>query len=132
MNAMTDLRVPPALANKMRREWGDQPLGLSHAAGPRFDAKNGHRLRMVRQKIANFVSRAVYPQQLTIPRQYATTQEGVFIYKIIEGREIDGIREQGVRVVVQENARQARFVMSPLFSNRHDALAWARRNMGVS
>ena len=94
--------------------------------------QNAHRQRKVRAKIANFVQRAIYPQQLTVPRQYATTREGVFIYKVLEGREIDGIKEDGVRVIIQENMKQARFVISPLLASRFDAITWARQNMGLT
>jgi len=44
---------------------------------------------------------------------------------------VNGFRENGARVVVQENARQARFIISPLFGSKHDALSWARTQMGA-
>jgi len=91
-----------------------------------------------RQKIANFIQNAVYPQQLTIPRDYLSTETGVRIYKILEGRPIKvtgsnaTFKEKGIRVVVLENGAQARFIMSPLFSSKHDALTWAQRHTGVN
>ena len=127
-----DLKLPDAHKNKPRRDWGLQNIvGLSGTTIPK-NIENVHRERMVRSKIDNFINRAVFPQQLTIPRQYATTQEGVSIYKMLEGRVIDGIQEQGVRAVVLENAKFARFVMSPLMPSRSDAEQWARRNMGLT
>lgn len=116
---------------KFRREWGLQNMiGAAAPASP-LTMQNEFRQRQVRGKIANFIKTAIFPQQLTIPRQYATTREGCWIYKILEGREIAGFRENGVRVVVQENAQQARFVMSPLFTAKQDALSWAIKEMGA-
>jgi hypothetical protein len=124
-----DIPVSEAIAAKPRRDWGTQNLvGLDTKSGPKIHTAQQN----VRHKIAKFIQRAVYPQQLSVPRQYASTQQGTFIYKIMEGRIIDGFQEQGARVVVQENARMARFVMSPLFSSKHDALSWARQQMGAS
>lgn len=115
----------------MRKDWGLQNIiGVKSAPVPAV-MTNEFRQRKVRGKIANFVQTAIYPQQLTVPRQYATTREGCWIYKILEGREISGFREDGVRVVVQENAQQARFVMSPLFVSKTDALSWAVKQMGA-
>jgi hypothetical protein len=125
------LDLPTAHAGKMRREWGLQNIvGTSAPASP-LTQRNDFRLQRVRGKIAQFTQTAIYPQQLTVPRQYATTREGCWIYKILEGREIAGFREDGVRVVVQENAQQARFVMSPLFTAKQDALSWAIKEMGA-
>lgn len=125
---MNDLILPSVLRAKHRRDWGLKNfVGMDSAKGPLLHTAQQN----VRRKIANFIQRAVYPQQLSIPRQYATTREGVFIYKIMEGREIDGYREPGARVVVQENAKMARFVISPLFNSKHDALGWARQHMGA-
>ena len=116
---------------KMRREWGLQNMvGIVAPPSP-ATMQNAFRLRQVRGKIAQFTQTAVYPQQLTVPRQYATTREGCWIYKILEGREISGFREDGVRVVIQENAQLARFVMSPLFTAKQDALSWAIKEMGA-
>jgi len=133
---MFDIATPNT--TKLRKDFGLQNVvGASSPLPPQL-MNNGFRQQKVRQKVANFVQTAVYPQQLTIPRQYATTQEGCWIYKILEGRQLrlgdNGgalYREKGVRVVVQENAKQARFVMSPLFGSKHDALSWARQHMGV-
>lgn len=122
-----DLILPSAHKGKFRRDWGTQNMVGLDKAGPKVHSAKAN----VQHKIDKFISRAVYPQQLSIPRQYATTQEGVSIYKILEGRIIDGYQEQGVRVVVQENAQMARFVVSPLFSSKHDALSWARQHMGA-
>jgi hypothetical protein len=109
----------------------DNIVGVNPAPVP-VTMNNEFRQQKVRNKIATFVRTAIYPQQLTVPRQYATTREGCWVYKILEGREISGFREDGVRVVVQENAQQARFVISPLFSTKHDALAWANSQMGAT
>ena len=95
-----DLPTPAAHQNKPRRAWGTQNLvGLSNASGPRIHSVQQN----FNKKIKAFIDRAVYPQQLSLPRQYATTKEGSFIFKVLEGRVIDGVQEQGVRVVVQEN-----------------------------
>lgn len=134
---MLDLTPAPANAKRFRRDWGTQNMiGLSPPPlQPKFP--NAEVQRRVHAKIARFIGNAVWPQQVTVPRQYATTREGCWVYKILEGRELrmgsNGARyrEKGVRVVVQENAQQARFVMSPLFGSRHDALAWAQREMGA-
>lgn len=124
--------------SKLRRDWGTQnTLGMTNP-NPALNAKNpsnfvnAMRMNNVLRKIQHFYDTAVFPQQLTLPRQYATTSDGVRVVKLLSGREIDGVREDGVRVVVQENARQARFVISPLFSNKHDAHAWARQQMGAA
>ena len=122
-----DLIIPDAHKGKFRRDWGTQNMVGLDKAGPKLNAVQVS----VNQKIENFISRAVHPQQLSVPRQYATTKEGVFIYRTMEGRNIDGYQEQGARVVVQENAQMARFVISPLFSSIHDARSWARQNMGA-
>lgn len=119
------------MRGKFRRDWGLQNLVGGPAPVTPASMSNILRERNVRAKIANFINTAIFPQQLTIPRQYATTREGCWVYKILEGRAINGFRENGVRVVVQENAKQARFVISPLFASRHDALAWAVREMGA-
>lgn len=139
-----DLVTPSVFKDKRRADWGlNNTIGMDTGimgltlAGQKSSDKemmirsNEWRQRRVRQKIMNFYKTAVYPQQLTVPRQYATTQEGTIIFKIVEGREINGIKEDGVRVVVQENKQQARFIMSPLFSNRHDALQWAKQHTGA-
>jgi hypothetical protein len=122
-----DLILPSAHKGKLRREWGTQNMMGLDPAGPKLHSAQTN----VQRKIDKFISRAVYPQQLSVPRQYATTREGSFIYRILEGRVIDGYQEQGVRVVVQENAQMARFVISPLFSSTHDARSWASQNMGA-
>ena len=128
-----DLSLPDAHKGKPRRDWGLQNLvGFKHPGNIPVHLKNAHQQRKVRQKVANFVRTAIYPQQLTIPRQYATTKEGVSLYKILEGRIINGIQEQGVRVIVQENLQQARFVISPLHASQEDAIQWARQNMGMT
>ena len=136
---MLDLSPAPENASKFRRDWGLQNVvGVKSNIPDSAVGLNSLRQQKVRQKIANFVQTAVYPQQLSIPRQYATTQEGCFIYKILEGREVRvntdtgaKYKEKGIRVVVQENAQQARFIMSPLFGSKHDALTWAQSNMGA-
>lgn len=126
---MPDLILPQGLQGKLRRDWGTQNLSeLDHAGGPRVHTAQQN----VNRKIAHFVNTAIYPQQLTVPRQYATTKQGTWVYKVFEGRVVDGFQEQGARVVVQENAKLARFVMSPLFSSKHDALDWARQQMGAT
>ncbi len=123
-----DLPTPLVHKNKPRQAWGAKNMvGLDSASGPRIHTAQVN----VQKKIDNFIARAIYPQQLSIPRQYATTQEGSFIFRVLEGRMIDGLQEQGVRVVVQENAQMARFVISPLFSSTHDARSWASQNMGA-
>lgn len=128
MRTSNDLILPSGLKGKLRRDWGTQNMvEVDHYGGPKV---NGAVVN-VQRKIKNFMDRAVYPQQLTIPRQYATTQEGCFICHFYEGRIIDGVQEQGARVVVQENAKMARFVVSPLFISIHDARSWAYQNMGA-
>lgn len=123
-----DQAVASGLKGKLRRDWGTQNMmGLDHVAGP---SVHGAQVN-VQRKVKTFMDRAVYPQQLSVPRQYATTKEGVFICQTYEGRIIDGVQEQGARVVVQENAKMARFVISPLFSSIHDARSWAYQNMGA-
>ena len=140
-----DLTVPASIKTKFRKDWGLQnAVGLDPRDMPKSSDLisqanlNSFRQHKVRGKIASFVQSAVFPQQLSVPRQYATTREGCWIYKILEGRPVvvnseNGAkyREKGIRVVVQENARQARFVMSPLFGSKHDALAWAQSQMGA-
>jgi hypothetical protein len=134
---MLDLTPARSHDGKFRKDWGLQNVvGMDHSVkSSPFPAiqtgQNADRQRKVRAKIARFVQTAIYPQQLTVPRQYATTSVGTFIYKIMEGREIDGFREKGVRVIVQENLQQARFVVSPLFGSKYDALDWARQHMGA-
>ena len=126
-----DLSLPQPLKSLFRRDWGTQnTVGMDAPVNP-VTMRNDFRQQQVRRKIAQFCRTAIFPQQLTVPRQYATTQEGVFIYKILEGRQFNAFREDGVRVVVQENAKQARFIMSPLFSNKQDALSWAVKEMGA-
>ncbi len=126
-----DQKVSKAHEGKLRKDWGLQnTVGLEHSSKAVMK-NNEMRMRRVRHKIATFTQTAIYPQQLTIPRQYSTTQEGTFIYKILEGREIDRVAGGGVRVVVQENLQQARFIMSPLFNSRQDALDWALKNTGA-
>jgi len=134
---MLDLKPSPAHTGKFRRDWGLQNMVGADAPFSPLTIRNDFRQQKVRGKIANFVQTAIYPQQLTVPRQYATTQEGCWVYKILEGREIPSdngakYRERGVRVVVQENAQQARFIMSPLFGSKHDALSWATKEMGAT
>ena len=116
---------------KFRKDWGLQNMVGVNYPMPQMKNTNEWAQQKVRAKIANFVRTAIYPQQLTVPRQYATTREGCWVYKILEGREITGFREDGVRVIVQENAQQARFVISPLFGSKHDALSWAQTHMGA-
>ena len=129
MTIVKDLVLPPVLAGKFRRDWGTKNLvGLDHASGPKLNTAQQN----VRHKIATFIQRAVFPQQLSVPRQYATTREGCWVYKVMEGRVIDGVPERGARVVVQENAQMARFIISPLFNSKHDALAWARQHTGAN
>jgi hypothetical protein len=124
----SDQILSSAHQGKMRREWGTQNMSaLDHMRGPVVNQAQVN----VQRKINGFLTRAVFPQQLTIPRQYATTKEGTFVFKTMEGRMIDGYQEQGARVVVQENAKMARFVISPLFSSIHDARSWALQQMGA-
>ena len=127
-----DVTLPQPLRGKFRRDWGLQNVIGAAAPSTPLTMANEYRQRLVRIKIATFLRTAVFPQQLTVPRQYATTREGCWVYKILEGREISGFRENGVRVVVQENAKQARFVISPLFASKHDALSWATTQMGAT
>ena len=123
-----DLIIPSEHKGKLRREWGTQNMvGIDAAGGPKVHTAQAN----VQAKINTFLERAIYPQQLSVPRQYATTKEGAFIYMTMEGRTIDGLQEQGARVVVQENAQMARFVISPLFSSIHDARSWASQNLGA-
>lgn len=123
-----DLSVAAGNEHKLRRDWGTQNVvGVGLNGGPKVHAAQGN----VQHKVATFIARGIYPQQLSIPRQYSTTSEGVFIHTEFEGRIIDGVQEQGARLIVQENAKMARFVVSPLFDSIHDARSWAKQNMGV-
>ena len=115
---------------KLRRDWGTQNMvGMAH--GNPAAVTNAARLQHVQNKIATFCNTAIYPQQLTVPRQYATTQEGVSIFRIMSGRKVGGYTEPGFRVVVLENAQQSRFVISRLFDSEADARGWAHKEMGV-
>lgn len=128
---MVDLAIAPPHRNKARRDWGLQnAVGIDAAPNP-VTMRNDFRQQMARRKIAQFTRTAIFPQQLTVPRQYATTREGCFLYKILTDREVDRPAGGGVRVVVQENAQQARFIISPLFQSKHDALSWAQRETGA-
>jgi len=127
---MFDLETPNA--RKLRRDFGMQNMVRIDHPNPSMPRSNAHQQAVVHRKIEHFCARAVYPQQLTMPRQFATTRPGVMVFRILEGREIDGIKEPGVRVVVQENADRTRFVMSPLLASKHDARMWAKRQMGVN
>lgn len=123
-----DLALPPALLGKRRRDWGlEKMVTMENPARIRSE----HAKLVLKQKIENFIARAIYPQQLTVSRQYATTAEGCRVVQVLEGREIDGYREPGVRVVVQENEQRARFIMSPLFASKTDALGWAVHHTGA-
>lgn len=132
-----DLPVPVSRGNMPRHVWGKDNIVRLEGGGVVGRLPDGHQIknalqqRNVRNKIARFTQIAIYPQQLTVPRQYATTREGVFLYKILKGRTIGGYQEDGVRVVVQENAKMARFVMSPLMPSEYDARQWAKSEMGV-
>lgn len=133
-----DLAVAAPNRGKFRRDWGLQNMVGMDTRGiiPGNDLlaiqnQNAAAQHRVRGKIAQFTMTAIFPMQLTVPRQYATTRAGCWVYKILEGRKVNGVPENGVRVVVQENAQQARFVMSPLFGTRHDALQWAQSQMGA-
>lgn len=135
---MIDLKPAASLAGKFRRDWGlSNIVGVEGPPNPNFRLPEWQKQR-ARQKVAHFIQTAVYPQQLTLPRDYLSTETGVRIYKILEGREIRvsgssaTYREKGVRVVVLENGRQARFIMSPLFGNKHDALTWAQQHTGAT
>ncbi len=128
---LMDLPVSPGQAGKRRQDWGLQNMSTMDHPNRAVAANNAHRLQNVRRKIQHFADNAVYPQQLTIPRQYSTTKEGVSIFKVLKGRVIDGHQEDGVRLVVQENAKLARFIMSPLFASEFDAQTWARQQMGM-
>lgn len=132
-----DLSIAPELRSKMRRDWGLQnivqaPSSLALSGDiVSLQNQNASRVAAVKQKIHQFCETAIYPQQLTLPRQYATTREGCWVHSILEGRTISGFKENGVRVVVQENAQQARFIISPLFTSKNDALSWAVKHMGA-
>lgn len=128
---MNDVALPPELQSKARRDWGLQNMVAADSAPNPMTMKNDFRQQQVRRKIAQFTQNAVFPMQLTIPRQYATTKAGVSVVKILTDRPVDRAAGGGVRVVVQENAQQARFVVSPLFQSRQDALAWAHTQMGA-
>ena len=124
------LGLPDNNPGKLRRDWGTQNMvGMAH--GNPAAIANAARLRHVQNKIATFCNTAIYPHQLTVPRQYSTTVAGVSIYKVLSGRKIGGYTEPGVCVVVLENAQQARFVISPLFDSETDARGWAHKHMGV-
>lgn len=135
---MIDLKPAASLAGKFRRDWGlSNIVGVEGPPNPNFRLPEWQKQRS-RQKVAHFCRTAIYPQQLTLPRDYITTETGVRIYKILEGREIRvsgssaTYREKGVRVVVLENGRQSRFIMSPLFGSKHDALTWAQQHTGAT
>lgn len=135
---MLDMKPSPPNLSKLRRDWGLQNIvGVKGPVTP-LSKRADYQKQQARRKIAHFLQNAVYPQQLTIPRDYLTTETGVRIYKILEGRPIKvsgsnaTFREKGIRVVVLENGAQARFIMSPLFGSKHDALTWAQRHTGVN
>ena len=135
---MLDRQPSPPNFNKLRRDWGLQNMvGVQGPATP-LSKRTDYQKQRARQKIAQFIQNAVYPQQLTIPRDYLSTETGVRVYKILEGRPIKvsgssaSFKEKGIRVVVLENGAQARFIMSPLFGSKHDALTWAQRHTGVN
>jgi len=134
---MLDLKPIPEHKQKFRRDWGLSTLvGLTQQA-PRMGHNSGEQVSGAYKKRAKFVEAAVWPQQLTLPRQVSTTKDGCRVFKILEGRRIGGIQEDGARVVVEENthhggAALTRYVISPLFQSKQDALSWATTHMGVT
>ena len=104
-------REPPSLTNVQKRDF-------------------------LRRKIETFCANGSHPQTLTGPRDPVMIGDGKALFRTLRGRHVGGYREDGVRVVIQENLgfgtkATARFVMSPLFQSEADAMAWARQN-GVS
>ena len=127
-----DLTVPLGLRDKRRVDWGLQNMVAVDHPNPQQAKNNANTQRTVHNKINTFFATAVYPQQLCIPRQYSTTAPGLSIVTVMKGRIVKGYQEDGVRVVVQENAQRARFLMSPLFGSETDARSWAKQQTGVS
>ena len=108
-----------------------QPETIGYAQKQQAQMRLEDRQRTIGRKIENFCSRAIYPQTLTLPRDPLMVPDGVRIVKWVEGRNIDAIRENGIRVIVLEangvgTSAKCRFHMSPLFGSRHDAESWAR------
>ncbi len=91
------------------------------------------RRQIVKRKLEGFFDRAIHPQTLTMQRDPMTTKDGATIAATMHGRVIDNVKEDGIRCVVQKNTQiggkpWAKFCMSPLFNNEHDAQGWARQN----
>lgn len=104
-------------------------MGFTHNSA---DLKRETVRRNIANKIENFTRTAINPQTLTIPRDPLSTDDGNRVFRVLKGRLLQGIPENGVRAVVQENSgwgvsAKVRFIMSPLFGNEHDARSWARR-----
>lgn len=109
-----------------------QPQTLGYSQRQQSEMKLADRQKVISAKIENFCNRAIHPQTLTLPRDPLMVPDGVRIAKWVEGRVIDGFRENGLRVIVLEangvgTSAKCRFHMSPLFDNRHDAETWARQ-----
>lgn len=133
-----DLKPLQSQKRKLRRDWGLKTIVGLTPPGPMMMGHNsGEQVSGAYKKRAKFIASAFWPQQLTLPRQVSTTMDGCRVFKILEGRRLGGIQEDGVRVVVEENTHQGaaaltRYVISPLFQSKHDALAWANTHMGVT
>lgn len=125
---LMDLGIPKSIRGRKRRDIGKDNIIMATTVGP-LPADIAK--RNIQRKIEGFIANAIFPQQLSVPRDYATTKEGVSIYRVLKGRKVAGIVEDGVRVVVLECGKYARFVMSPLMPTEYDAIQWARSEMGL-
>jgi hypothetical protein len=126
---MQDMAVPLSRHNLARRDWGTQ--NYIHLGSNLRSFPDAFGVQRARAKVAKFMQRAVYPQQLTIKSRFlpgAMTK----VCKVMHGRVIDGYQEDGVRVVVlvveQDNAR---FIISPLHRSEFDARTWAHSHTGA-
>jgi len=126
---MLELNPQP---QKRRADWGLQNRVKVDNANSQAGENNALRMENLRRKLKTFFANAVYPQQIIVPRQKTTTKTGTFIVQVFKGRIVQGYQEDGVRVIVQENLENARFIVSPLFSSEADARAWATQDMGVA
>lgn len=129
-NTTPDKPLPEVLRGKLRRDWGAKNLLSVNGPAPRMTTEQI--VQQLNRKVEHFIANAVFPQQLTVPRDMARTRSGVTVYRVLKGRVVGGVQENGVRVVVQENTMRTRYVMSPLCESEYDALTWARREMGAS
>lgn len=105
-------------------------VGLGSSIGNTHRTQNDVKERQAAaQKLRRFLDAAA-DQQMTfrkdaVPAGFSgvgTEEDKSFL----PGREINGIREKGHRVVVRLDGAHVRFVVSPLFSSKRDARKWAK------